>query len=92
MKTMAIRMEDDTNAVLTVLAQLEGTTVADLIRQAIESLIEAKRSNPELTAKASEVAEAIDAEAAARKQAIQSLMAAEPAPKGRSTRKPTESS
>jgi len=92
-KTMAIRLEDDTSAQLTMLAQLEATTVADLVRQALDSLIQTKMSNPELAAKASQVVEAIEAEASAKKQAIQSLLSPEtPAPaKAKTTRrKPAE--
>ena len=48
MKTLAIRLEDDTHAQLSMLAQLEELTVTDAIRQAIDSYIEAKRSQPEL--------------------------------------------
>lgn len=95
MKTMAIRLEDNVSAQLSVLAQLEGTTVAELIRQAIDALIETKRSNPELTAKASGVLAAIEAEASTRKQAIEALLKPgaepesepQPAPKGRSSRR-----
>ena len=37
MKTMAIRLEDETADLLSVVAQLEGTSVIDQIRQAIEA-------------------------------------------------------
>ena len=73
MKTMAIRLEDDTSAQLTVLAQLEGTSVADLIRQAIERLIEDKRSHADLAGRAQAVLADIDREALARKAAIETL-------------------
>lgn len=93
MKTMAIRLEDNTSAQLSVLAQLEGTTVAELIRQAIDALIETKRANPELTARATGVLAAIEAEAVGRKQAIEALLATkaeepeQPASKASSTRR-----
>lgn len=93
MKTMAIRLEDDTSAQLTVLAVLEATTVADLIRQAIEALIHLKASNPDLTARAGQVLEAIEAEASAKRGAIEALLAIEPESPtkgGRSGRKATE--
>ncbi|MEW6153920.1 MAG: ribbon-helix-helix protein, CopG family [Actinomycetota bacterium] len=73
MKTMAIRLEDDTSAQLTVLAQLEGTSVADLIRQAIERLIADKRSETGLAGRAQAVLADIDREALARKAAIETL-------------------
>ncbi len=87
MKTLAIRLEDDVHAQLTMLAQLEGLTVTDAIRQAISSFVEAKRSNPELSAKAEAVLADIDRDAASRRDAIASLfdsgqsMAGQNAPK-----------
>jgi len=85
---MAIRLEDDISAVLTVLAQLEATTVADLIRQAIEALIALKSANPDVIANASSVVDAIEAEASAKKEAIQSLLAGNGTPtKARTARK-----
>jgi predicted transcriptional regulator len=73
MKTMAIRLEDDTHAQLSMLAQLEELTVTDAIRQAIDSYIAAKRSQPELTARAEAVLADIDRDAASRREAIASL-------------------
>ena len=73
MKTLAIRLEDDTHAQLSMLAQLEELTVTDAIRQAIDSYIEAKRSQPELTARAEAVLADIDRDAASRRDAIASL-------------------
>lgn len=94
MKTMAIRLEDDTSAQLSVLAQLEATTVAHLIRQAIDTLIADKSANPDTMAKATQVLEAIEEEASAKRRAIQSLLpaaAAEPEPPAkRPARKATE--
>jgi predicted transcriptional regulator len=75
MKTLAIRLEDDTHAQLSMLAQLEELTVTDAIRQAIDSYIEAKRSQPELTARAEAVLADIDRDAASRRDAIASLFA-----------------
>ena len=73
MKTLAIRLEDDMHAQLSMIAQLEELTVTDAIRQAIESWIEAKRSNPELSAKAEAVLADIERDAASRRDAIASL-------------------
>jgi predicted transcriptional regulator len=73
MKTLAIRLEDDTHAQLSMLAQLEELTVTDAIRQAIDSFIEAKRSQPELTERAEAVLADIDRDAASRREAIASL-------------------
>jgi len=73
MKTLAIRLEDDLHAQLSVLAQLEGRTITDEIRQAIEAHINTKRSHPDLTARAEAVLGEIEQEAATRRSAIASL-------------------
>lgn len=75
MKTMAIRLDDELHAQLSVLAQLLGISVTDFIRQAIENQLAASRSQPELSAKAQDVLADIEAEATARRQAIASLFA-----------------
>jgi len=79
MKTTALRLEEDTHAQLMVLAQLEGLTMTDAIRQAIEAFIETKRQNPELTARAEAVLADIDRDAASRRDAIASLFDEKPA-------------
>ena len=73
MKTLAIRLEDAQHAQLSVIAQLDGTTVTDFIRSAIDAHLEAKRSQPELAAKAEQVLADIDAEAENRRSAIATL-------------------
>ena len=75
MKTLAIRLDDEQHAQLSVVAQLEGTTVTDFIRSAIDARLEAKRSQPEIAAKAQQVLAEIDAEAANRRNAIATLFA-----------------
>jgi predicted transcriptional regulator len=72
-KTLAIRLEDDLHAQLSMLAQLEELTVTDAIRQAIEDFIENKRHNPELTARADAVLADIERDAIARREAIAAL-------------------
>jgi predicted transcriptional regulator len=73
MKTMAIRLDDELHAQLTVLAQLEESSVTDVIRQAIETHLEKKRTQPELSTKAAEVLAAIDAQADRQRDAIASM-------------------
>lgn len=72
-KTLAIRLDDDLHARLSVIAQLEGSTITDEIRQAIESHIESKRSGGRLSAKAGAVLEDIERDAEARRSAIAAL-------------------
>lgn len=81
MKTLAIRLDDELHAQLSVLAQLSETSLTDEIRQAIESHLEAKRANPELSKRAKQVAEDIEHEAQARQAAISTLFGASGQPK-----------
>ena len=80
-KTLAIRLDEQLHAQLSVVAQLSGITITDAIRQAIEDYVNAQRDNDALTAKAQAVLEEIDREAAARRSAIADLLStAEPPP------------
>lgn len=74
MKTLAIRLEEDQHAQLGMIAQLEELTVTDAIRQAIDQWIEARRSNPQLQARAEAVLADIDRDAATRRDAIANLL------------------
>ena len=73
MKTLAIRLEEDRHAQLSVLAQLAGRTITDEIRDAIETHIEARKADPELTIKAEGVLEEIERKAQERQAAIATL-------------------
>jgi predicted DNA-binding protein len=73
MKTMAIRLQDDVHAQLSVVAQLDGTTVADEIRQAIEGHLARKRAEGGLADRASQALADIERDATARRDAIQAL-------------------
>ena len=73
MKTLAIRLDDELHAQLSVLAQLSGTSLTDEIRQALEAHLEAKRANPELSERAKAVSDEIEHEAQARQAAITTL-------------------
>lgn len=71
MKTMAIRLEDDLHAQLSLVATLEGQTVTDVIRTAILAHIEERKA--QLSNKADEALAEIERDAAARREAIASL-------------------
>ena len=77
MKTLAIRLEEEQHAQLTIIAQLEELTVTDAIRQAIEQWVEARRNNPQLKARAQAVLDEIEQEATTRKGAIAALLSGE---------------
>lgn len=73
MKTMAVRLEDELHAQLALVAQLESTTVTDIIRSAVASYIEQRKA--ELSSRAEAVLADIERETAARRQAITALFA-----------------
>ncbi len=73
MKTLAIRLEDDLHAQLSVLAQLRESTITDEIRQAIEDRLEASKSDPELKNRGQAVLDDIERDAKARQAAIATL-------------------
>ncbi len=76
MKTLAIRLEDDLHAQLSVLAQLRQSTITDEIRLAIENHLEASKSDPELKNRAQAVLDDIERDAKAREAAIATLFSA----------------
>lgn len=87
MKTLAIRLDDDLHAQLSLLAKLSGVSVTDAIRTAIETHVELLAADSELSAKAEAVLADIDREATERRAAIASLFGNESSSKaGESTR------
>ena len=74
MKTLAIRLEDDQHAQLSMIAQLEDLTMIDAIRQAINQWINERRNQPGLQERAAAVLADIEHEAATRRGAIAALL------------------
>ena len=72
-KTLAIKLEDDTHAQLTILAQLEKMPVSDALKKAVDGYITSKRSQPELKARLESVLADIERDATTRRDAITSL-------------------
>jgi hypothetical protein len=77
-KTLAIRLEPDLHAQLSLSAQLRDSTLTDEIRTAIEAHIALAKTAPELAAQADSVLEIIEREAIARRAAIATLFGIEP--------------
>jgi hypothetical protein len=77
MRTLAIKLEEELHAQLGMIAKLEGLTLTDALRQAIDQWIDERRNNPELQARAAAVLADIDAEAATRRGAIEALLSNE---------------
>jgi hypothetical protein len=89
MKTLAIRLDDDLHAQLSVLAQLSESTITEEIRKAIETHLDTQAKNPELTNRAQAVLDTIEREADARKAAIATMFGkSEPSGTGRSSKRP----
>ncbi len=72
-KTLAIRLEPDVHARLSLIAQLRGRTITDEIRTALETHLATAKSAPELAAQADSVLADIEREATARREAIATL-------------------
>ena len=62
-KTLAIRLPDELHAQLVLIAGLEGASLVDTIRTAIEELIERKRAGGKLAAQAAKALEEMEQEA-----------------------------
>ena len=75
MKTLAIRLEDELHARLTMLAKLSGVTLTDAIRTAIDSYVAQLAANGDLSAKAEAALADIDRAASQQREAIASLFA-----------------
>jgi len=77
-KTLAIRLEPDLHAQLSLIAQLRDSTITDEIRTALAAHIAQIKDQPELAARADDVLEAIEREAVARREAISTLFGTTP--------------
>lgn len=99
-KTLAIRLEPDLHAQLSLIAQLRSSTITDEIRTAIEAHIAIAKAAPELAAQAGNALDDIEREALARRAAIATLFgesqtsnaASEPTPNARSRGRKTADS
>ena len=76
-KTLAIRLEPDVHAQLSLIAQLRGSTITDEFRQAIEAHIASVKGNTDLAAKAGDALDDIEREASTRREAIATLFGAD---------------
>ena len=74
LKTIAVRVQEGLHAQLSFIAQLSGTSISEEIRRAIETRITTVRDDPELIARAQQVRDQIEREAAARTAAIAGFM------------------
>lgn len=73
MKALAIRLEDEQHARLTILSKLAEVAVTDTIRAAIDERLAKMAADPEVSAKAEALTADIDREAAEQRAAIAGL-------------------
>lgn len=73
MKTLAIRLEDEQHARLSILAKLSDQSVTDVIRQAIDERLTHLAADPEVSAKAEALTAQIEKDAAEQRAAIADL-------------------
>ena len=78
MKTLAIRLDDDLHARLTIVAKLAEVSLTDAIRQAIESHVQTMSAKPDIQAKADALRQDIEREAHEQQGAISQLFGATP--------------
>lgn len=79
-KTLAIRLEPDMHAQLSLIAQLRGSTITEEFRTALVAHIAAAKGAPELAERAESAVADIERHAALRRDAIATLFAADPPP------------
>lgn len=73
-RTVAVRVNDELHSQLGFIAQLSGRSISEEIRQAIESRIADAGSDPDLIARAEQLQQKIERDAAARTAAIAGFM------------------
>ena len=73
-KTLAIRLDPELHAQLSVIAQLSGSTITDEIREALHVHVANKAFNGDLAGAATEMLEEIEREAAVRRDALSGLL------------------
>ena len=91
-RTLAVRLSDDTRAQLDVIAQLNDRTVIEEIRIALEAWIDRSKSDPSVLARAETVRAEIEREAQTKRNAIAAIFAGEAATKARGTKREGSSS
>lgn len=72
-KTIGVKLPDDVHAQLVLIAQLDGQSLTDAIRAAIDGYIERKKGEGDLAERAARAFEEIEREAAQRRDALQAL-------------------
>lgn len=72
-KTLGIRLPDELHTQFALVAQLDGLSLTDAIRKAVELYVQTKRSEADFAERAAAALEEIEREAASRRSVIQAL-------------------
>jgi hypothetical protein len=72
-KTLGIRLPDELHAQFALVAQLDGLSLTDAVKRAVEFYVGHKRAEGDFATRATTALEGIEREAAARRGAIQAL-------------------
>jgi hypothetical protein len=73
-KTLGIKLPDELHAQFALVAQLDGMSLGDTLRKAVELYVETKRGEGDFAARAAQQLDEMEREAAARRSAIQALL------------------
>lgn len=73
MRTVALKVDDELHTQLMAVASLEGVTATEIIRDALVAHLKAKQEDGSLAARAEEVLEEIEREAAGKRDAIAAM-------------------
>lgn len=76
-RTLAVRITDDLRAQLDVIAQLQGRSVTEEIRIALEAWVETSKSDPKVLERAETVRADIEREAETKRSAIAAIFGAD---------------
>lgn len=77
-KTLAIRLEPELHAQLSVIAQLRGSSLAEEIRTALSAHVASQATSTDLAGSAATLLEDIEREAAERREALTALLGTPP--------------
>src|SRR5215813_9070857 len=72
-KTIGVKLPDEVHAQLVLIASLDGASLTDAIRQAIDFFIERRRGEGDMAARAQRALDEIEREAALRRDALSAL-------------------
>ena len=79
-KTLGIRLPDELHTQFVLVTSLDGLSLTDAIRKAVELYVETKRSEGDFAERATAALEEIEREAATRRSAIEGLFGQGAAP------------